>query len=125
MSYQYWFEKKAKRVWRDAGPSLVMLSLSDRDSINSICMKFIPESVTKNRISSTENVGSDTEDQSVRKTEESGGDGEGTKGVENGLPWIACRVSDADSADHSDIWVHTLGKQKIEHQKNGASDDIV
>lgn len=125
MSHQYWFEKKAKRVWRDAGPSLVILSLSDRNSFCNSHMNFIPESVAKNRISSTEDVGSDTENQGVRKTEKCGGDGEGTKGVENGLPWIACRVSNSDSADHSDIWVHTLGKQKIEHQKNSASDDIV
>ena len=41
--------------------------------------------------------------QGVGKTKESGGDGEGTKGVENGLPWIACRVANADSADHSDV----------------------
>lgn len=115
MSYQYWFEKKAKRVWRDAGPSLGILSLSDRNSFCNSHMNFIPESVAKNRISSTEDVGSDTENQGVRKTEKCGGDGEGTKGVENGLPWIACRVSNSDSADHSDIWVHTLGKQKIEH----------
>ena len=40
MSYQYWFEKKAKRVWRDAGPSLVILSLSDRNFFCNIHMNF-------------------------------------------------------------------------------------
>ena len=88
-------------------------------------MNFIPEPVAKNRISSTENVGSDTEDQSVRKTEESGGDGEGTKGVENGLPWIACRVANADSADHPDVGIHVFREEEIENQKNSASDDVI
>ena len=78
-------------------------------------MKVVPEFVAEDCVGSTEDVSSDTEGQGVGKTEEGGGDGEGTKGVENGLPWIACRVSNSDSADHSDIWVHTLGKQKIEH----------
>lgn len=125
MSYQYWFEKKAKRVWRDAGPSLVILSLSDRNFFCNIHMNFIPESVAKNRISSTEDVGSDTENQGVRKTEKCGGDGEGTKGVENGLPWIACRVANADSADHSDVGIHVFREQEIENQKNSASDDVI
>lgn len=125
MSYQYWFEKKAKRVWRDAGPSLVILSLSDRTSFCNSHMNFIPESVAKNRISSTEDVGSDTEGQGVGETEEGGGDGEGTKGVENGLPWIACRVANADSADHSDVGIHVFREQEIENQKNSASDDVI
>ena len=48
-----------------------------------------------------------------------------TKGVENGLPWIACRVANADSADHSDVGIHVFREQEIENQKNSASDDVI
>lgn len=67
-------------------------------------MKVVPEFVAEDCVGSTEDVSSDTEGQGVGKTEEGGGDGEGTKGVENGLPWIACRVANADSAE-SIVWI--------------------
>lgn len=88
-------------------------------------MKVVPEFVAEDCVGSTEDVSSDTEGQGVGKTEEGGGDGEGTKGVENGLPWIACRVANADSADHSDVGIHVFRGQEIENQKNSASDDVI
>ena len=88
-------------------------------------VKVVPEFVAEDCVGSTEDVGSDTEDQGVGETEEGGGNGEGTKGVENGLPWIACRVANADSADHSDVGVHVFREQEIENQKNSASDDVI
>lgn len=88
-------------------------------------VKVVPEFVAEDCVGSTEDVSSDTEDQGVGKTEEGGGDGEGTKGVENGLPWIACRVANADSADHSDVGIHVFREQEIENQKNSASDDVI
>ena len=88
-------------------------------------VKVVPEFVAEDCVGSTEDVSSDTEGQGVGKTEEGGGDGEGTKGVENGLPWIACRVANADSADHSDVGIHVFREQEIENQKNSASDDVI